>query len=187
VNRIEYVRLNTRRHREGETPLSEEFGILPRAEMLRILAKYPPRPRRGARKKGDTSVCLKNIAVAASISPTDLKAYIEGGALPERDGKANLGRLRLRKLSRILTMLENGRMELRNCKLVALSDEEVAESVPAGSTPAAPPPPRHVIRLRLDEDTGRPIISVGGPPAAPRTMPSWFAGFASFPPLPRRP
>ena len=172
--------------------MSAEFGILPRSELLRILAKYPARERSGRRRVGDTSVCQRNIAEAAGISRTDLKKYIDGEKT-ERGVKSNLGKPRLRKLSRVLTMLENGRMELRGGKLVALSDEEVAERAAervASAEPGRPataPPPQHIVRLRLDASTGRPIISVGGPPAAPRTMPSWFAGFARFPPLPRRP
>jgi hypothetical protein len=76
--------------------------------------------------------------------------------------KTDLGRVRLRRLSRVLMLIESGQLVKRDGKMVLLDEKDV--------------PPMLRFRVCVAPD-GRATIGRGEPLQIPRKMPRLFADF----------
>ena len=174
MRRIDYIRQTKSVPRNGlnappgQNPYDAEYGVLPYGEIMRLLDKHIPiRPNRLRKKAAERDLI---------ITQKDLFKYmgrVEEGLFADfrRGDDSKLGRIRLRKLSRILLQIESGQLVMRDGKLTLTEPETEA---------VAPWKPDMVYRVVLE--TGprgvlRPTIVPGAPREAPKTMPKLFQSF----------
>lgn len=163
-SRVDYIRqmADSRVKVPGENPYGDDYGSMPYSEMVRLTNKHMYRPAEGERlKKTDNRITPIKMALLAKINggPKTLNAYLYG------DRKA-LNRQEAHRLSRILTMLDNG-------QLVMIDGGPVLLFKPK------PMPKELVYRVSLQTDARgnlRPGITSMEPPKL-HVMPPMFRDF----------
>jgi hypothetical protein len=162
LSRVEFIRriVNrpTRTPTTGENPYSDEFGILPDAELRRLIAKHSTTVRRG--KAGTPKECFTRAEIGrmAECRQDRYLAFCRG--------EPALTRKELRRLSRLLRQLEAG-------WLVKIDGWPVMLFKPRVEKPEV----RFHVGLTVDRK-GKltPTISIGTQASsAPKSMPRLFS------------
>lgn len=181
MRRIDYVRrLDASVARAADAPgeknpYAEGFQILPAKEVLRLLDLYvPARPKQRRKTAAERDKFITSKDLFRYMGRMDEQKFAEF----RRGNLEILGRVLLRKMSRVLTQIEAGVLVMREGRLVLLAPD-------TGDEPVPPRPARAAMTFRLQFQTLgtgpravlRPTITPGRPAEAPKTMPKLFQTF----------
>ena len=145
---------------QGLNPYAEEFGILPRDELSRILKKY-----RSDSTSSPNKLTLNDIKRECSLLHNGMFHHIVANT-PVFQVKPiyRMGPHRLRRLSRFILLAERGYIVKRGGKILYLNEPE-------------PVVQDKVYRICFT-DRGRPTIIPGKSAPTPKQMPRLFTEFA---------
>lgn len=143
----------------GENPYRKEFGVLPLNEIQRLLDNHIKTERRRGRTKGDP-ISMVDVSREAGLDKGGDNVQVISQI---RDGDlGKIGHVRLRKLCRVLLMLESGLLSKVDGKMVYAD--------------APTKKPDMAFRVCLGRD-GRATIMRGEAAPVPKQMPRIFSDF----------
>jgi hypothetical protein len=163
TSRVDYIRQmdDGRVKTPGENPYREEFGMLERNEMMRLIHRHAvPSKKHERKQRGDNRITWHDLTAMAEIREINsLMTYIGG------DSKA-LNRREKQRLSRILQLIDSGKITMIEGEPVVLFEPK-------------PMPQEHQYHLRMVPDGRggmRPTITPGRPEKM-EVMPQFFRDF----------